>query len=119
MSARIAAAIFAALILFSAPVAMAAPIQIGQLPPHTERVVERAKQKPPCRNELVLTIYGAGFRGQNIKEAYAIAMRWHVARASRRPVCGSDVGMPRRFPPSRGCRVGDGRAAVSRWRAAA
>lgn len=91
MSARIAAAIFAALILFSAPVAMAAPIQIGQLPPHTERVVERAKQKPPCRNELVLTIYGAGFRGQNIKEAYAIAMRESNGIAST--VSNQDYGL--------------------------
>lgn len=39
------------------------------------RMYKRAVRSHACRNTLVVTLYNAGFRGENLREAWAIAMR--------------------------------------------
>lgn len=41
----------------------------------TERTTRPVSRSLPCRNSLVSVLYGAGFRGENLHEAWAIAMR--------------------------------------------
>lgn len=43
--------------------------------PKPNRAKNKEKRVKPCRNALVLTLRNAGFKGSNLREAWAIAMR--------------------------------------------
>lgn len=55
--------------------------------PFAEKAPEKSENKKnqpfECRNKLARTLYKAGFRGHNIREAWAIAMRESNGQASQ------------------------------------
>lgn len=64
---------------------------------------QRAAKKDRCKDALVKTIKRAGFRGRNVQEAYAIAMRESNGIAST--ISGQDYGLFQFNYPSWGERL--------------
>lgn len=61
--------------------------------PRTKHVSRSDTRKPPfsCQNNLAKTLYKAGFRGENLHEAWAIAMR--ESRGQQDATSGADYGL--------------------------
>lgn len=72
MISAIVAAVVAVSTLYSAPAVEAPKSQTVQV---QEKVKENKRKQARCKDPLVNTLLRAGFKGRNVKEAYAIAMR--------------------------------------------
>jgi len=80
--------------------ASASPTPAAVVPVVTDRsgiVPAAAIIKPPCKNRLVRILHDVGFRGENVREAWAIAMRETGGRPEVGPghpdFNGADVGL--------------------------
>lgn len=72
---KIIAIALTALFLTAVPPSAASALVPEGTGPIPVRANDAKIDGPPCGNQLVKWIYEAGFRGQNIREAWAIAMR--------------------------------------------